>query len=258
MKEGTLMSISALPVRNKDNWQKRVDLAAAFQWTAKLNMHEAVANHFSLVLDGESKSFLINPNQKHFSRIKASDLLELEIEDKSVLTKPNAPDATAWGLHSSIHKYCKHAVCALHVHSTYATVLAALSDSRLLPVDQNAAMFFNRIAIDEDYGGLAFESEGKRCAQLLKDPKTKVLIMGNHGILVIGDSVADAFDRLYYFERACQTYILALQTGKPLRLIPDEIAEKVARQIEGYSGDNSNHFTEIKLLLDHEGSDYAT
>jgi len=252
------MSVSALPVRNNDNWQKRVDLAAAFQWTARLNMHEAVANHFSLVLDDKNERFLINPNQRHFSRIKASDLLELDIADKSVLTKPDAPDATAWGLHSSIHKYCRHAVCALHVHSTYATVLASLSDSRLLPVDQNSAMFFNRVAIDEDYGGLAFESEGKRCAQLMNDPKIKVLIMGNHGILVIGNSVADAFDRLYYFERACQTYILALQTGKTLRLIPDEIAEKVARQIEGFSGEDSNHFKEIKLILDQEGSDYAS
>ena len=149
------MSVSALPVRNNDNWQKRVDLAAAFQWTARLNMHEAVANHFSLVLDDKNERFLINPNQRHFSRIKASDLLELDINDKSVLTKPGAPDATAWGLHSSIHKYCRHAVCALHVHSTYATVLACLSDSRLPPVDQNSAMFFNRFAIDEDYGGLA-------------------------------------------------------------------------------------------------------
>ena len=252
------MSVSALPVRNNDNWQKRVDLAAAFQWTARLNMHEAVANHFSLVLDDKNERFLINPNQRHFSRIKASDLLELDIADKSVLTKPDAPDATAWGLHSSIHKYCRHAVCALHVHSIYATVLASLSDSRLLPVDQNSAMFFNRVAIDEDYGGLAFESEGKRCAQLMNDPKIKVLIMGNHGILVIGSSVADAFDRLYYFERACQTYILALQTGKTLRLIPDEIAEKVARQIEGFSGEDSNHFKEIKLILDQEGSDYAS
>ena len=252
------MSVSALPVRNNDNWQKRVDLAAAFQWTARLNMHEAVANHFSLVLDDKNERFLINPNQRHFSRIKASDLLELDIADKSVLTKPDAPDATAWGLHSSIHKYCRHAVCALHVHSIYATVLASLSDSRLLPVDQNSAMFFNRVAIDEDYGGLAFESEGKRCAQLMNDPKIKVLIMGNHGILVIGNSVADAFDRLYYFERACQTYILALQTGKTLRLIPDEIAEKVARQIEGFSGEDSNHFREIKLILDQEGSDYAS
>lgn len=252
------MSVSALPVRNNDNWQKRVDLAAAFQWTARLNMHEAVANHFSLVLDDKNERFLINPNQRHFSRIKASDLLELDIADKSVLTKPDAPDATAWGLHSSIHKYCRHAVCALHVHSIYATVLASLSDSRLLPVDQNSAMFFNRVAIDEDYGGLAFESEGRRCAQLMNDPKIKVLIMGNHGILVTGSSVADAFDRLYYFERACQTYILTLQTGKTLRLIPDEIAEKVALQIEGFSGEDSNHFKEIKLILDQEGSDYAS
>ena len=119
-------------------------------------------------------------------------------------------------------------------------------------------MFFNRYAIDEDYGGLAFESEGKRCAQLMSDPKVKVLIMGNHGILVIGNSVADAFDRMYYFERACKTYILALQTGKSLRIISDEIAEKVARQIDNFSGDDSNHFNEIKLILGKEGSDYAT
>ena len=252
------MSVSTLPLNTHTDWEKRVDLAAAFQWTARLNMHEGVANHFSLVLDDRNEKFLINPNQRHFSRIKASDLLELDINDKSVLTKPGAPDATAWGLHSSIHKYCRHAVCALHVHSTYATVLACLSDSRLPPVDQNSAMFFNRFAIDEDYGGLAFESEGRRCAQLMSDPKTKILIMGNHGVLVIGSSVGDAFDRLYYFERACRTYILALQTGKKLKIIPDKIAEKVACQIEAFSGDDSDHFKEIKLILDQEGSDYSS
>ena len=252
------MSVSTLPLNTNTDWEKRVDLAAAFQWTARLNMHEGVANHFSLVLDDRNEKFLINPNQRHFSRIKASDLLELDINDKSVLTKPGAPDATAWGLHSSIHKYCRHAVCALHVHSTYATVLACLSDSRLPPVDQNSAMFFNRFAIDEDYGGLAFESEGRRCAQLMSDPKTKILIMGNHGVLVIGNSVGDAFDRLYYFERACRTYILALQTGKKLKIIPDKIAEKVACQIEAFSGDDSDHFKEIKLILDQEGSDYSS
>ena len=252
------MSVSTLPLNTNTHWEKRVDLAAAFQWTARLNMHEGVANHFSLVLDDKNEKFLINPNQRHFSRIKASDLLELDINDKSVLTKPGAPDATAWGLHSSIHKYCRHAVCALHVHSTYATVLACLSDSRLPPVDQNSAMFFNRFAIDEDYGGLAFESEGRRCAQLMSDPKTKILIMGNHGVLVIGNSVGDAFDRLYYFERACRTYILALQTGKKLKIIPDKIAEKVACQIEAFSGDDSDHFKEIKLILDQEGSDYSS
>ena len=118
------MVVTALSQKKDDYWQKRVDLAAAFQWTARLNMHEAVANHFSLIVNEEQKTFLINPNQKHFSNIKASDLLELNWDKRSVLNQPDAPDATAWGLHSSIHKYCEHAICALHIHSTYATVLA--------------------------------------------------------------------------------------------------------------------------------------
>jgi ribulose-5-phosphate 4-epimerase/fuculose-1-phosphate aldolase len=102
----------------------------------------------------------------------------------------------------------------MHVHSIHATVLASLADSRLLPIDQNCATFFNRYVIDDGYSGLAFESEGERCAQMLDDPKKKVMIMGNHGVLVIGDGVADCFNRLYYFERAAETYIRALQTGQ--------------------------------------------
>ena len=93
---------------------------------------------------------------------------------------PNAPDPTAWGLHGGLHKHCPHARCAMHVHSVYATVLACLADSRLPPVDQTSAMFFNRIAIDDSYGGLAFEEEGARCAQLLDDPKKKVLYRINN------------------------------------------------------------------------------
>ena len=85
----------------------------------------------------------------------------------------------------------------MHVHSPYATALASLADSRLPPVDQNAAMFFNRHVVDDAYGGLAFEEEGERCAQLFSDPKHKVVVMGNHGIMIIGDTVADTFNRMF-------------------------------------------------------------
>ncbi len=240
-----------------ENWEQRVDLAAAFQWTARLDMHEGVANHFSLTINDDGSKFLINPNQQHFSRIKASDLLELDANDPNVLSKPNAPDATAWGLHGSIHRLCPHARCAMHVHSKYATVLASLADSSLLPIDQNSAMFFNRVSIDASYGGLAFNSEGERCAELLNDRKVNVLIMGNHGVLVTGLSVADTFDRMYYFERACQTYILALQTGKPLRVLSDSVAEKTARQLAGFSSGCSMHFEEIKAILRETGSNFS-
>lgn len=243
---------------NITHWQERVDMAAAFRWTERLNFHEAVANHFSLAVNEDGTQFLMNPNQMHFARIKASDLLLLDANNPDALNSPNAPDPTAWGLHGAVHRNCPHARCVMHVHSIHATVLASLKDSRLLPIDQNTAIFFNRYVIDEGYGGLAFEEEGERCAALFSDPKKKVMIMGNHGILVIGDSVADTFNRLYYFERAAETYIRALQTGQPLRILSDEIAEKTAQELDDYPDQSDKHFSELKAILDEDGSNYAS
>ncbi|MEQ8333447.1 class II aldolase and adducin N-terminal domain-containing protein [Nisaea sp.] len=249
--------VALTPKSNLGYWPERVDLAAAFRWTARLDMHEAVANHFSLATNDDGTRFLMNPNQMHFSRIRASDLLELDANDPDVLNRPGAPDPTAWGLHGSVHRHCSHARCVMHVHSIHATVLASLKDSRLPPIDQNCATFYNRMVIDNEYGGLAFEEEGERCAQMLTDPKVKVMVMGNHGILVIGDSVADTFNRLYYFERAAETYIRALQTGMELRVIPDDIAEKTAQELDDYPGQAQQHLDELKAILDEEGSTYA-
>jgi len=242
---------------NMDFWQERVDLAAAFRWAARLDMHEAVANHFSLAVNDSGTQFLMNPNQAHFSRVKASDMLLIDAQDAATLEGPDAPDPTAWGLHGGMHKACPHARCVMHVHSTYATVLASLADSRLPPIDQNACTFFNRVVIDEGYGGLAFEDEGARCATLMQDPKKKVMVMGNHGLLIIGDTVAEAFNRMYYFERAARNYILALQTGLPLRVIPEDIAEKTASELEQYPEQDIRHLAELKAILDDEGSNYA-
>jgi len=243
---------------NLTHWQERVDLAAAFRWTARLNMHEGVANHFSLSINDDGTRFLMNPNQMHFSRIKASDLIEVDANDPETLNKPGAPDPTAWGLHGGLHRHCPRARCAMHVHSIHATVLATLADSRLPPIDQNCATFFNRYVIDDGYGGLAFEDEGERCAQLFDDPKKKVMIMGNHGIMIIGDTVAETFNRLYYFERAAETYIRALQTGQPLRVLSDEVAEKTAQELEGYPEQDERHLAELKAILDEEGDKYAS
>jgi len=243
---------------NMDHWAERVDMAAAFRWTARLNMHEAVANHFSLSINEDGTRFLMNPNQVHFSRIKASDLIIVDANDPKTLEGPDAPDITAWGLHGGLHRHCAHARCAMHVHSPYATALAILADSTLPPVDQNAAAFYNRIVVDSDYGGLALEDEGARCAQLFNDPKKKVMVMGNHGVMVIGNTVAETFNRLYYFERACMTYILALQTGKPLRVLSHEVAEKTAQELEEYPDQDTRHLTELKAILDEEGSTYAS
>ena len=254
------MSLAEHPrkIRNIEHWQERVDLAAAFRWTERLDMHEGVANHFSLSVNEDGTQFLMNRNQVHFSRIRASDLLFLDANDPPDMEGPDAPDPTAWGLHGAVHRLCPHARCAMHVHSTSATVLATPKDPTLPPIDQNSAMFFNRVAVDEQYGGLALDDEAARCCSNLSDPSKKVLIMGNHGIMVVGETVADTFNRMYYFERACRTYIIGLSAGKPFRVLSDEIAEKTASEIENYPGQAQQHLNELKAILDDEGSDYAT
>ncbi len=238
------------------NQKERSDLACAFRWAVRLNMHEAVANHFSLAVNGDGSRFLMNPNQRHFSLIRASDLLLLDANDPSTMEQQDAPDPTAWGLHGSIHRLCPHARCVLHVHSIYSTVLASLADSNMPPIDQNTATFYRRYVIDTDFRGLAFESEGERCATLLSDPKIKVMIMGNHGVMVLGSSVADAFNRLYYFERAAETYVKALWTGKDLRVLSGAVAEKVSHQLEEYPDQSERHFADLKEILDREEPDY--
>ncbi len=108
---------------------ERTDLAIAFRSAARLNLHEAVANHFSLAVDEAGKRFLMNPNQKHFATICASDLLLLDADDAHVMDRPGAPDPTAWGLHAMVHSLVPHARCVMHAHPIFSTVLASLADS---------------------------------------------------------------------------------------------------------------------------------
>ena len=242
---------------NLAHWPERIDMAAAFRWSVKLNLHEAVANHFSLAVNETGSRFLINPNGRHFARITASSLVEIDALDEGTMNRPDAPDPTAWGLHGAIHRALPHARCVMHVHSMHATVLASLADSHLPAIDQNSAMFFGRQVVDDHYAGMAFEAEGARCATMLADPKITVMVMGNHGVLIIGRTVAETFNRLTYFERAAETYIRALQTGRPLRVLSDAIAEKTAQEWEAYPGFAEAHLREIKAMLDAESPDYA-
>lgn len=256
----TMRTVAAHPALDTPPDHKlRADMAACFRWTVKLNWHEGVANHFSARTEG--RKFLMNPDKMHFARIRASDLIEYDAEDRATMEREDAPDHTAWGLHGAIHRHTDHKV-ALHLHTKYATALASLGDSSLPPIDQNSAQFYNRVAVDEEYGGLAFEEEGERVCKLLEDPKTRVLVMGNHGVLAVGPTPAAAFDTLYHFERACETYLTALATGQALRVLSAQIAEKTAQEAAGEktrdgTPASEKHLSELRLLLDAEGSDYA-
>lgn len=238
-------------------WRMRVDLAAAFRLAAEFNWHEAIANHFSLAVSPDGKKFLMNPRWRHFSRIRASDLLLLDADDDTTMSAADAPDPSAWCIHGRVHRALPQARCILHLHSPYATALAALADPELKPVDQNSARFFNRVAYDMNYGGIADQTaEGDRLAAALGNHST--MMMGQHGVLVLGQTVADAFDRLYYFERSCQTLVLAYSTGRPLNVMTAELAEATARGWEDYADSAQVHFDQLKLGLDAKDPTYAS
>ena len=204
------------------------DLAATFRWTARLNMNEAVANHFSACVPGSSSDFYVNKSGVHFSRMKASDLILVTKDNIDELkNKPEIVDSTAINIHGTIHKKVPHAKCIFHVHSKYATALSTLKDPTLPPIDQNTMRFYNRVSLYNEYGGMGFEEESLKMATALGNKQN--LLMANHGILTTGETVSDGFDALYYFEKSAETYITALSTGKELNIASHEVAEKTAQ-----------------------------
>ncbi len=233
--------------------QERVDLAAAFRWAARLNMHEAVANHFSLAVSKDGSKFLLNPVGMHFSEICASDLILLDSNNSDTMSQPNAPDPTAWAIHGAMHRNNPHARCILHVHPKYATILSSLEDKVMKPIDQNTMRFYEKVSIDYDFDGMGLGKEAERLSKLLGG--NSVLLMGNHGVLTAASTVAKAFDELFYFERSCETLIGAYQTGKKLHIASHKIAKKTAQQWQDYDASDL-HFEALKRILDKEEPDY--
>jgi len=233
----------------------RVDLAAVFRWFARIGMHEGVANHLSAAVSKDGSKFLMNPRGRHFSRVTASDLLLLDARDKSTLDRPDAPDPTAWFIHGRLHAKLPQARCILHLHPINTTALSTLEDSSMPPIEQNTMRFFERIAFDTDFGGMALDdAEGDRLAGLLGNKS--ILMMGNHGITVTGPSIAWAFDEMFYFERAAEILMTAYASGRKLRVVPDAVARKTAQEWLDYPHLAEDHLREVKAILDREEPDY--
>ena len=253
---GNLATLKTARTLETDEWQLRVDLAAAFRLAAMHGWHEAVANHISLAVSADGKKFLMNPRWKHFSRVKASELLLLDSNDKTTMDRADAPDLTAWSIHGRMHANVPQARCIIHLHPPYATALASLDNPELLPIDQNTARFYNRIAIDMNYGGMAnSDAEGDRLGSLLGN--RQIMMMGNHGVLVCAATVAEAFDLTYYLERSCRNLMLAYGCGQKLHVMAAEVAERTAREWEADREQFHAHFAEMKAILDDKDPSYA-
>jgi ribulose-5-phosphate 4-epimerase/fuculose-1-phosphate aldolase len=235
----------------------RIDLAAAHRLALRLGLNEGIANHFSARLESNPNRFLVTPSGLHWSEIRASNLLVTDGEGR-VLEGNGEVEASAFCIHSHILQARSDAACVLHTHQPYATTIAVLKGGRLLPVSQSSLRFHSRIAYEDTYKGAADQAaEGARLAQAMGDKA--VLFHAHHGVIVAAESLARAFDDLYYLERASQLQLLAESTGGKLRFIPDDIAEQYA----GRERPNNTrkqavrHFAALKRILDREEPDYA-
>lgn len=233
----------------------RRDLAAALRMADRLGFGEGVCNHFSFAVPGADGLFLINPRRLHWSEVTASGLLLVD-DNGALIEGDEPPEASAFYIHWRLHKAAPQAKCVLHTHMPYATALTMLEDPTLLPLSQTSLMFHNEVSYDTAFNGLAgHREEGDRIATALGNRST--LFLANHGVIVTGGTVPLAWNRLYYLERAAMHQVMALSTGKPLRVLPEDMAGKTRQQLNEDEADMAeNHFRSVHRILERECPEY--
>ncbi len=233
--------------------QARVDLAACFRMAAELGFAEGICNHFSAVVPGCAGLFLVNPLGLAFAEVTASSLLICDY-DGAVWAGDGVPEDTAFFIHATLHRRLPRARVAFHTHMPYATALCMTDGEPLLFAGQSALKFYGRVAVDRAYNGLALDTaEGERIAASIG--QADIIFMQNHGVMVLADTIAQAWDDLYYLERACQAQVLAMSSGRALVPVSPALAAAVAAQCA--LSDPSLHLASVKRRLARSQPDFG-
>jgi ribulose-5-phosphate 4-epimerase/fuculose-1-phosphate aldolase len=227
--------------------QLREDLALALRAAAHHGLGEGICNHFSVELPDSSGRFLINPRGLLWSEIQAEDIVMID-EQGVRLAGHHDVEPTAMYIHAAIHKL-DGKTCVLHTHMPHATALTLTTQRALdTTLSQNAMRFHGRIAIDENYNGVALShAEGERMAKVMQS--ADIVFLGNHGVIVCGPSIAYAYDDLYYLERACMVEVLAARSGSTLAPVNRSLVDQVAVQLEGERLQSSLFFEALRRTL---------
>jgi ribulose-5-phosphate 4-epimerase/fuculose-1-phosphate aldolase len=247
---------------SEEQWQARVDLAAAHRLAYMHGFSEGIFNHLTLVVPGRSDRYYQIPFGTHWSEVTASTFMEVGIDDAEVKMGEGEVERSCYCIHAPIHKALPQAKAVFHTHMPYASALTRLEDPRIKEIGQTEVGLSGNIAYDDEYTGPAFDSaEGARLAKVIGN-KT-VLFMANHGISTVGRTVAEAYDKLYYTERAAQVQVYAMWTGEKLKQLPAPVVEKTRRDYMDdhlYKGPTpaQRHFDALKRILDRKEPDYAT
>ena len=228
----------------------RRDLAAALRLAERFGFHEGICNHFSVAVPGEAERYLINPYGVHWSEMQPDHLLLIDGEG-TIHEGSGEVEATARNIHIAGHRANPRHAAILHVHMPYATSLTMIEGGELEMAHQTACRFYSRTAY-QGFGGIALtEEQGGDIAKAQSDnPHADIIFLAAHGVSIGGPSIAQAFDDLYYLERACHQQVLAMSTGRPLAILPDDMVKQTHRemmQVLTYQAEK--HFEALKRTL---------
>lgn len=239
-------------------WETKVHLAAALRLAVRDELEEGIDNHFTVMVPGYTDRFMISPFGLHWSEARASDMMIFN-EQGEIFEGKGKLEISALCIHAPVHRLTGAKV-VLHTHQTWALALNMLKDNRLLPASQTAAFICNTTAYDDTYTGLAHSlNEGERLSKVMGNKK--VLFMKNHGVMVLGDTIAEAYKRLYRLERVCRAQVLAMGTGKELELLSDEVVNSVRHdgKVNSHTQEERDelYFSAMMRVLDRENPGYA-
>lgn len=242
-----------------EEWRLRCDMAAVFRIAARLGWNEQIGNHNSLILPRRSQDdtplFLINPRGWLFQELTASSLIVCDLDGRVVQGKGELRKV-AFHIHARIHLNKPDATCIVHVHPQYLTALSMLEEPEFARAHYNNLFFNNRVVFDTSgTAPVGDNEEGDRLAELMGD-KT-IMVMGSHGVTVVGPTVHDAFDECYMAERTCMYQMTAMATGRKLRSLP-ESSLKTWNGPWGEKIDARLHLDAWRRILDREEPDYAS
>ncbi len=220
------------PVRDQvssEEWELRVDLAAAYRLVASYGWDDLVFTHISARVPGPEHHFLINPYGWMFDEITASSLVKIDLQGRKVMDSPYDINPAGFTIHSAIHQAREDVVCVMHTHSINGVAVSAQKDG-LLPLSQTAIIAGASLAY-HDYEGIAlYEDEKPRLVADLGDKWT--MMLRNHGLLTMGKNCADAFMRMYFLEAACMIQVRATGHGGELNAVPAQVLDTIDEQIE--------------------------
>lgn len=255
---GTLEIPSVKELVSEEEWQTRVNLAAAYRLCAHYGWDDLIYTHISARVPGGDHHFLINPLGLMFEEITASSLIKVDLNGNKLMDTPFIANAAGFIIHSAIHEAREDAHCVLHLHTDYGIAVSNQKEG-LLPLCQSSIPAWMSVAY-HDYEGIAV-NEGEKERMVADMGDKQALILRNHGTLTAAPTIAQAFELMYFLEKACKIQILSQSTGAELNDPPQEGIDNAIRDLRvvaGAQGADNLVWPALLRKLDRMDTSYRT